>query len=114
LRWQFGLSFLAFVLIGASDGATGVLLPSLGSYYHVDKATLSLLFLLMSGGYLAAALGSGALVQRLGQQHFLMLGTALYAAGALVIALRPPFPLYLGTLLFFGFGFGVIDAGLNA
>ncbi len=114
LQWQFGLSFLAFVLIGASDGAGGVLLPSLGRFYNVDKATISLLFLLMTGGYLSAALSSGPLVERLGQRHFLMLGTGLFGLAALAIAWAPPFPIYLAILLFYGFGVGIIDAGLNA
>src|SRR4051794_11122443 len=114
LRWQIGLSFLAFVLIGANDGAGGVLLPSLGSYYRADKATISLLFLLTTFGYLGAALSSGALVQRLGQRRFLILGTACFVGGALVIVLLPPFTVYLGTLFFLGFGVGAIDPGLNA
>ncbi len=38
---QVGLAFFAFILIGANDGALGVLIPSMRLHYGVDKATAS-------------------------------------------------------------------------
>jgi hypothetical protein len=37
LRWQIGLAFFAFIVIGANDGAIGVLIPSISGHYQVDK-----------------------------------------------------------------------------
>src|SRR5437868_3200028 len=70
---QVGLAFFAFVLIGANDGAFGVLIPGLRMQYGVDKATIGLLFLVQSIGYLVAAFSSGLLIEKLGNRRFLML-----------------------------------------
>jgi fucose permease len=107
------LAFAAFVLIGATDGATGVLLPSLQTSYGVDKRVISLLFLALTAGYIVAAFGSGLLVARLGERRFLVLGAATFALGALFVSLRPPFAFVLLVMIGFGFGFAIIDAGLN-
>ncbi|MFN8485590.1 MAG: MFS transporter [Anaerolineae bacterium] len=114
LRWQFAVCFFAFILIGVNDGAVGVLLPSLMSYYGVNKAQISLMFLAGTIGYLSAALTSGMLVERLGRRVFLMLGTAVFAVGAATLATQPPFVLFLASLLCVGIGIAILDAGLNA
>ncbi len=114
LRWRLGLSFTAFILIGANDGAFGVLLPSLIAHYGVDKATISLLFLASALGYLTAAFNSGPLVGRLGYRLFLMGGLGSFLLGATTYSLMPPFALILLAALLVGFGIGCIDAGLNA
>lgn len=109
-----GLAFVAFILIGASDGAVGVLLPSMRAHYGVDKATISLLFLASAAGYLTAAFNSGPLVGKLGYRLFLLAGAASFVLGATTFSLMPPFVLILLAALAVGFGIGVIDAGLNA
>ncbi len=113
LRRRVALSFAAFILIGAADGATGVLLPSLQAYYGVGKGVISLIFLAITTGYIIAAFGSGLLVALLGQRRFLALGAASFAMGAVAISLRPPFALLLTIMTGLGFGFAIMDAGLN-
>jgi len=113
LRRRVALAFAAFVLIGAADGATGVLLPSLQVHYGVGKSVVSLIFLAITTGYIVAAFGSGLLVALLGRRRFLALGAAAFAAGASIVGLRPPFALLLATMIGLGFGFGIVDAGLN-
>ncbi len=114
VRLQLGLAFLAFTLIGAKDGAVGVLLPSLQQFYRVDKATIALLFLASTAGYMSAAATSGALVERLGLRRFLLLGTGSFLGGVTLLTLQPPFLLVLVVLLLLGLGVAVIDAGLNS
>jgi len=114
LRASLALAFGAFILIGANDGAGGVLLPTFQSFYQVDKATVALLFLAESAGYLAAALASGPLLERLGRRAFQMAGAAALGGSVLVISGTPPFPLLLAALVLTGLGVGLIDAGLNA
>lgn len=111
---RIALSYSAFVVIGATDGATGVLLPSLQAHYGVSKGVVSLLFLALTFGFIVAAFGSGLLVALLGQRRFLMLGAGAFALGAFAISLRPPFAAVLAILLVLGFGFAILDAGLNA
>jgi fucose permease len=109
-----GLSYFAFILIGANDGAFGVLLPSLQAHYGVDKATIGLLFLSAALGYLIGAFNTGLLVEKLGQRLFLMLGAASFLLGVGALSLMPPFILAVIMFLPSGFGIAAIDAGLNA
>lgn len=113
-RAPLGLSFFAFILIGANDGAVGVLLPSIIAHYGITKATASLVFPAGTVGYLAAALNSGLLLERLGRRAFLMLGTGTFILGAVVALAAPPFPLLLPAFALLGFGLAILDAGLNA
>src|SRR5579864_3391978 len=81
-RWQISLAFFAFIVMGANDGAIGVLIPSIRDHYAVDKAIVSWLFLCSSSGYLIAALISGFLARKLGQRGFLLLGGITLIVGA--------------------------------
>src|SRR5579863_6265451 len=113
LRVQLGLCFFAFILIGANDGAFGVLIPSLRTHYQVSNATIGLLFLFSSVGYLIAAFNSGLLVEKLGNRLFLLLGIAAFLFATLMISLMPPFPVLMFMLFPLGFGGAILDAGLN-
>lgn len=113
-RLQIALAFFAFILIGANDGAVGVLLPSMMFHYGVNKGTIGLVFLSMTLGFLISALNSGLLVAKLGPRRYLMLGTAIILLSMLTISLAPPFLVFVVALLPLGFGVAVIDAGLNA
>ena len=114
LRIQLAIAFFAFILIGANDGATGVLIPSLQRQYHVNKATIGLLFLSAVLGYLIAAFNSGPLVGKLGIRIFLLLGIVSFLMSAVVLSTIPPFWVALLVLLPLGFGGALLDAGLNA
>ena len=114
LRIQIATAFFAFILIGANDGATGVLIPSLQSQYGVNKATIGLLFFSAVLGYLIAAFNSGPLVGKLGARLFLLLGIGSFLGSALVLSTIPPFFVTLCMFLPLGFGGGLLDAGLNA
>lgn len=114
LRMQIGLCFFAFILVGANDGAFGVLIPSIHSHYDVSNATIGLLFLFASVGYLIAAFNSGLLVAKLGNRLFLLLGVGAFLCASVVISLMPPFTILLFMLLPLGFGGAILDAGLNA
>jgi fucose permease len=113
-RLLFGLCFLAFILMACDDSAFGVLLPTLTHYYGVDKATISLIFVTATAGYLSAALSTGPLISRLGPRRFLMLGIGAFVLGTLVLVALPAFFVVLAAFLLIGFGSGTIDAGLNA
>jgi len=107
------LAFFGFALVGISGGASGVLLPSLSDYYHVDKSVIGLLFLVSSIGYFLSAFSGGILVERLGMRKFLLLGAIAFLIGALAFGLKLPFVLTLLARLALGFAVGVIETGLN-
>jgi fucose permease len=110
---QVGFAFSAFILIDANDGALGVLIPSMRLHYGVDKATIGLLFLFQTIGYLIAAFNSGLLVEKLGNRRFLVLGVASFLFGVGVLSLMPAYVIVLVMMLPLGFGVAIIDAGLN-
>lgn len=114
VKLQIGFAFLTFILIGANDAVIGVLLPHWGNYYHVDKTTLSLAFLVGSVGYLIAALNSSFLSRKLGNVKFLLLGKASFIAGILIFCTQPPLHILLGVPLLLGFGAAILEAALNA
>ncbi len=107
------LAFFCFILIGISSGAPGVLLPSLSTYYHVNNATIGLLFLVSSIGYFLSAFASGILVERLGMRGFLLVGAGAFLLGTFGFGLEPPFAVILLTRLSVGLGVGMIETGLN-
>lgn len=108
------LAFFAFILIGANDGALGVLIPSLRGYYQVDNTTIGLIFFSSTVGYLLSSFNNGLLVEKLGNRHFLMLGTATYLLSAFILSLMPPFIIVLIAALFLGAAVASLDAGLNS
>lgn len=114
LKLQYGLGLLAFILMGINDGLIGVLLPSIRSYYAVDKGTVSLIFLAATMGYLTSAFSSGPLSARIGTRNLLLLGLFAYVLGVTMVSLTVPFLVFPLCLYFSGFGIGIIDAGLNS
>lgn len=113
-RIYFVLAFAAFVLIGANDGALGVLIPSIRAFYQIDATTFSWLFLMFTLGYLTASFNNGLLMGKLGTRRFLLLSMVCFMIGVGLFSLRPPFALYICSAPLVGFGVGMIDAGLNA
>ncbi|MBF6614640.1 MAG: MFS transporter [Chloroflexi bacterium] len=111
---RVALAFFAFILVGANDGALGVLIPSIRAHYNVDKATVGLIFLAGTAGYLIAAFSSGLLLHKLGQRLFLALGAVAFLVGAAIMSLMPPFYLVPAPLVLLGLGVAIIDAGLNS
>src|ERR1700688_4743518 len=112
-RMHLVLAFIAFILIGANDGAFGVLIPSIRAYYHIDAATLSWLFLMSVAGYLTSSFNSGLLTEKLGQRRLLLLALGCFILGVGLVSLGLPYVFYLGIACLLGFGVGLLDAGLN-
>jgi fucose permease len=112
-RFAIAISFFAILLIGANDGAFGVLLPSIRTQYGVTNATVGLLFLFSTLGYLIASFNNGVLVATFGQGRALLIGALLFLVAALLISIKLPFLLLLPLMLVLGFGVAMLDAGLN-
>lgn len=113
-RAQIALAFFAFIIVGANDGAFGVVLPSIQDHYHADKATIGLLFLASTVGYLFGSFNNGPLLEKLGRHRFLILGTLALLLGTGIISFMPPFPFLLVGYLILGIGISLLDPGLNA
>ncbi len=114
-RPQLALAYGAFLLIGVHDGAIGALLPSMRADYRLTAATVALLFVSQTLGYLLVSFNVGGFVARFGIRRFLAGGTALFVVGTGAVALHPPS--WAGVLVagvFIGSGLATLDAGLNA
>jgi fucose permease len=111
---RLGFAFFSFALLGANGGAVGVVLPSLSTYYNIDKSVVGLLFLTSSVGYFFSAFSSSLLLEKLGLRTFLIVGASAFLLGAFTLGIKPPFTIVLTTRFFLGFGMAIIETGLNA
>jgi MFS family permease len=75
-RASIWLSFYGFLLVGLGGGASGVLLPSLGAFYHQGDAVLGTLFLVSALSNTISSVSCGPLAARLGLRWLLALEAA--------------------------------------
>src|SRR5258708_18632712 len=90
-RASIWLSFFGFLLVGLGGGAGGVLLPSLGAFYHQGDAVLGTLFLVSALSYAVSSVSCGPLAERLGLRWLLMLGICVLLVCLLGVILELPF-----------------------
>lgn len=107
------VSYAAFVLVGVTSGAGGVLLPSQMAGYRVDRATIGITFFASSAGYVLAGISTGALIERFGVRIALTVAGAAYLLPGLYLATRPPFVAFVLAQLVLGYGLGVLESALN-
>ncbi|HLZ58423.1 MAG TPA: MFS transporter [Ktedonosporobacter sp.] len=112
-RASIWLSFSGFLLVGLGGGAGGVLLPSLGAFYHQGDAVLGTLFLVSALSYTISSLSCGPLAARLGLHWLLALGTGVLLVGFLGFILELPFSFLYVARLCYGVGIGIIETGFN-
>ena len=107
------VSYAAFVLIGISAGASGVLLLAQMGDYGVDRAAIGITFFTGSAGFVLAGLSNGALIRRLGIRMALAVGGGAYLLGSLYLVTRPPFLAFLAVPLVTGYATGVLESVLT-
>ena len=112
-RASIWLSFYGFLLVGLGGGAGGVLLPSLGAFYHQGDAVLGTLFLVSALSYAISSVGCGPLMARLDLRWLLALGTCVLLVGFLGFILELPFAFLYVARLCYGVGIGIIETGFN-
>ena len=108
------LSYAAFVLIGISAGAGGVLLLAQMSGYGVDRATIGVMFFTSSIGFVVAGLSNGALIRRLGFRTAMGVGSGGFVLVGLYLATRPPFVAFVLVQAVLGYATGVLESVINA
>src|SRR5205085_1312664 len=107
------LSFYGFMLVGIAGGVGGVLLPSLGAFYHQGDATLGTLFLVSALSYSISSVSTGPLAARLSLRWLLVLGICVLLIGYLGFILEVPFTLLYLVRLCYGVGIGIIETSFN-
>jgi fucose permease len=112
-RLSIALSFYGFMLVGIAGGVGGVLLPSLGAFYHQGDAMLGTLFLVFALSYSISSVCTGPLVARLSLRWLLALGVCVLMIGYLGFIFEVPFVLLYLARLCYGVGIGIIETGFN-
>lgn len=108
-----GISFYAFIAIGLAEAGLGVLLPSILSTYELTPATVTLLFISQSGGYILAALTSSFVSHFWGLARLLLIAASFLTLALVIYALSPVWLLMVAAGIFLGLSIGFIDAGIN-
>ena len=112
-RTRLGLIFMAYVLVGATSGALGVILPALSATYNLDKSATGSLFLAGAVGYLVAAFVSGWLVARLGIGNLLLAGFLVLGLSSFLLVVQPPIALVLVARLLLGLAGALLETAGN-
>ncbi len=113
LRAPVAVSYAAFVLVGISAGAGGVLLLAQMRDYGVDRTTIGITFFTGSAGFVLAGVSTGALIHRFGLRIALVAGGGGYVLAGLYLATRPPFGTFVLVQLVTGYATGVLESVLN-
>ncbi|XRQ09032.1 MFS transporter [Actinomadura welshii] len=108
------VAYAAFVLVGASLGATGVLLVAQMNDYAVDQVTIGITFFAGTAGFALAGLTAGAAVQRFGYRIALVIGGSGFVLAGLYTATRPPFVAFVAVQVLVGYATGMLESVLNA
>ncbi len=107
------ISYAQFVVLGLPGGYMGAAWPSMKADFGLPLDALGIYLLMSTIGYTLASFFSGQLASRTGFGRFVLLGTLVYGAGFLGIALAPGWVWVLFFGLINGTGSGIIDASLN-
>jgi fucose permease len=106
-KWRLFASCLMGFSNGLNDSAPGALIPHMQSYYHITYSVVSLIFVVMAVGFIAAAPLNYSLEARLGRGKLYMLAMAFMASGYVVLVCAPPFPVTVLAFFPIGFGFAI-------
>ena len=112
-RVRILLAWLAFIAIGIPGGAFGVAWPSMRDTWDLPTASLGILLLALTGGYLTGAFVSGRVVTRLGMGSTLIVSSGIAFCGLLGFGLAPGWLSLIAAGFLLGIGQGTLDAGLN-
>lgn len=94
-KWRVLGACLIFFANGMNDSAPGALLPYMEKYYNVGYAIVSLIFISNAVGFILAAFFINALDNKLGRAKTLMLCDAVLMVGHTMMAVTPPFPVFV-------------------
>lgn len=106
-------AFAAFILIGALASCFGPLLPYFEARYGVPRPEAGGVVTAYFTGSLAGVGWASWAGKRLASRVWLLAALGMLAAGTLVVAVAPGWPVVLAGTVVAGTGFGSLDFGLN-
>ena len=107
------LAFLVFGAGGVSGSAVGVAWLSIRDTWGLPTASLGILLLALTGGFLSGSFVSGRLVTRFGMGSTLVLSNVVTAIGLLGFSLAPGWLALIAVAILSGLGKGTLGASLN-
>lgn len=107
------IAYLGYVSLGLPDGLLGVAWPSMRGTFAQPLDALGPLLASATLGYLASSTAVASLLARMSIGVLLGISCAATAAGLLLIASAPAWPVVVLAGALLGAGGGAIDAGLN-
>ncbi|KAK7039480.1 MFS domain-containing protein [Favolaschia claudopus] len=113
-RVQLAALFFTMFLAGWNDGSNGPLIPRMQKVYNVSFLVVSLTFVLACIGFISGVLINVHWTDKLGFGRMIVLGALMQVVGYSIQAPAPPFPLFLLSFTFNGFGIAVQNAQSNA
>ena len=108
------VSYLGFIGLGMTGGLLGLAWPTMQKEFNVPLDAVGILLLASTVGYLSSSFLSGPIAYRFGAGRMLAGASLCSAVGLLAFALNQTWGLFIVVMLLTGFGFGTIDAGINA
>ena len=107
------LAFLVFGAGGVSGSAIGVAWLSIRDTWGLPTASLGILLLALTAGFLTGSFVSGRLVTRFGMGSTLVLSNIVAAIGLLGFGLAPGWLALIAVAILSGLGKGTLGASLN-
>ncbi|HWM03873.1 MAG TPA: MFS transporter [Actinophytocola sp.] len=104
---------LSFIVIGALQAAYGPAVPAMRDRFDISDGEVGLALSAHFVGALLGVLGTPAVRGRVSNRVFLALALVTMAAGGVLFAAAPNWPLALAAAVVGGIGFGWVDVGVN-
>ena len=112
-KWRVLACCLIYFGNGMNDSAPGALIPYMETYYHIDYAIVSMIWVANAAGFISAAFFVDLFRDRLGRAKTLMLAEAVISAGCVLIVCSPPYPAVVVAYFLVGYGTAV-NLALNS
>jgi fucose permease len=96
-----------------NDSANGGLLESIQEHYEVSYDEISLVFLSNAAGYCLSSISASFFTHHIGVNYTLLVAASAMSIGCTALSTAPPFPVFVVSLGFLGFGAGIYDAAIT-
>ncbi len=107
------LLYLSFVSLGIPAALLGAGWPAMQADTGIPFGYLALIQMLFAGLPILSSYLSGMFMRRFGIARDMILGMALTAASLFLFSFAPSFAMIAGAAILLGFGYGVLNTGLN-
>ncbi|KAK7215827.1 hypothetical protein V2G26_003830 [Clonostachys chloroleuca] len=104
-----GAAMYSFALLGLFVSTTGVMLPRMEAFYHLNDVQVSLCFLAGPVGYVISAQLNHSIHLHFGRRGIAVVGPIFQILSAALTAMHPPFPIVLASAALGAFGAGLLD-----